>query len=231
MDFDYTGSDLLTANEKALHSYNRWIVDRFVDIAKQHGSKAIVDFGAGIGTLCSIFRDTCNISPIALEIDQDQRNVISLRGFQSVSSIDELPSHVDLIYTSNVLEHIEDDIEALRKLGEHLLPTGRLAIFVPAFNALWSSMDDKVGHYRRYTKRILTRHLEQAGYEIESIKYADSLGFFLALLFKTIGSNSGEPSDASLRFFDRYLWPISRCLDVITHPFFGKNILAVAKKV
>jgi hypothetical protein len=50
----------------------------------------------------------------------------------------------------------------------------------------------------------------------------------LAALFKLIGNESGEPSELSLAVFDRVLWPISRALDFV-NPFFGKNVLAVAK--
>jgi SAM-dependent methyltransferase len=230
MEFSYTGTDLLSSNERALLSYNRWIVEQFVGVFAQNAYSTVVDFGAGIGTLCGLFRDISHVSPIALEIDQAQRDVVAQRGFRTASSIAELPAQVDLIYASNVLEHIPDDVNVLRDLGEHLSPTGRIAIFVPAFKLLWTSMDDKVGHQRRYTKSMPTDHLAQAGYEVESIRYADSVGFFLTLLFKLVGSKSGEPSGASLRIFDRFLWPISRLLDLIAHPFLGKNVLAIAKK-
>lgn len=65
---------------------------------------------------------------------------------------------------------------------------------------------------------------------MESIGYRDSIGFMLALVFKVVGSKSGEPSDLSLWIFDRLLWPVSRALDLIVSPFFGKNVLVVARK-
>jgi hypothetical protein len=60
------------------------------------------------------------------------------------------------------------------------------------------------------------------------MRYCDSIGFVLAVLFKLIGNKSGEPSEFSLKVFDNVLWPASRAVDAI-NPFFGKNVLAVAR--
>jgi hypothetical protein len=95
---------------------------------------------------------------------------------------------------------------------------------------IWTTLDDKVGHLRRYTAKTLTQHLDAAGFKVERIGYRDSVGFLLAILFKIIGSKSGIPSDRSLLIFDRVLFPISRLLDLLASPFFGKNVLAIARK-
>lgn len=89
-------------------------------------------------------------------------------------------------------------------------------------------MDVRVGHHRRYKKGSLVNRLECSGYTVKHISYCDSLGFILSFIFKYIGSKNGEPSSASLRFFDRFLLPISNVMDVIVCGKFGKNILAIA---
>jgi SAM-dependent methyltransferase len=226
--FEYTGSELLVTNEDALRNYNRWIVDQFVQ-SSPAGGRDILDFGAGIGTLSEIYAARTSVRPAVLEVDAKQRDVLRQRGYAPYASLDEVEGKYDLIYTSNVLEHIEDDVAALRALRGHLKPGGRIAIFVPAFRLIWTSMDDKVGHHRRYTKPMLRDHLEAAGFAVERMSYRDSMGFLLALGFKVIGSASGEPSERSLRLFDRYLLPVSRLVDIATHPLLGKNVFAVAR--
>ncbi|MGN6322763.1 MAG: class I SAM-dependent methyltransferase [Dyella sp.] len=230
MDFKYTGTDILSSTESTLANYNTWIARQFADIYLNFEYKTVLDYGAGIGSIATLFRCRTGASPLTLEIDAHQRAILKQREFQCFSNTDQLPFNIDFIYTSNVLEHISDDIAVLRKLEAHLSPKGRIAIFVPAFKLIWTTLDDKVGHQRRYTKRMLRRHLEMSGYKIERMRYCDSVGFMLAVLFKLIGNKDGEPSARSLIIFDRILWPVSRCLDIFTHPFFGKNILAVAKK-
>jgi SAM-dependent methyltransferase len=227
-DFRYSGSALLLATERALKNYNTWIVSTFVRQYKARGATSVLDFGTGTGSLCVIFRDMTGVTPATMEIDGRQREILRTRGFDPFATIDDITGRYDLIYTSNVLEHIEDDVDALKRLREKLTPGGRIAIFVPAFNAIWTSLDDKVGHHRRYTKTTLRASLETAGYAIEEMRYCDSVGFMLAALFKVIGSTSGEPGVFSLTVFDRMLWPISRMVDIV-NPFFGKNVLAVAR--
>jgi len=229
-DFEYTGSDLLVTNEDALRNYNSWIVDQFIrsghPAAQRH---EVLDFGAGIGSLSEIYAAKTSVRPSVLEVDAKQRDILTQRGYAPYARLEDVTGTYDLIYTSNVLEHIEDDVAALRTLRGLLRDDGRLAIFVPAFRMIWTSMDDKVGHHRRYTKRMLRDHLEAAGFTVESMSYRDSVGFMLALGFKVIGSASGEPSERSLRLFDRYLLPVSRAMDTVAHPLFGKNVFAMAR--
>jgi predicted SAM-dependent methyltransferase len=58
-----------------------------------------------------------------------------------------------MIYSSNVLEHIEDDSRALNEMFAKLQINGKLAIYVPAFMFLFSDLDIKAGHFRRYSKK------------------------------------------------------------------------------
>jgi SAM-dependent methyltransferase len=228
--FRYSGTHLLNSGEANLANYNKWISRQFVAVFQRHMYTSVLDFGAGIGSIASLFRQYTGIPPETLEIDPVQAEVLRSRGFSPAQSLDDLAGEFDFVYTSNVLEHIEDDLGVLKQLHAKLASGGRIAIFVPAFQSIWTTLDDKVGHYRRYTKLTISEQLKKAGFEVESIGYKDSIGFMLALIFKVVGSKSGEPSDLSLWIFDRLLWPVSRALDLIASPFFGKNVLVVARK-
>jgi SAM-dependent methyltransferase len=74
-----------------------------------------------------------------------------------------------LVGMFDVLEHIPDDVGALRQLRDALTPEGILLLTVPAGPALWSSFDEASGHCRRYTAQTLRRAAESAGYQVERL--------------------------------------------------------------
>jgi SAM-dependent methyltransferase len=228
----YSGTELLAVGEQALANYNAWIVRQFVRYFRRSDTtgKAVLDFGAGIGTLSVIFERDSGVRPFAVEQDMNQQATLRGRNIETYASLADLRRPMDLIYTSNVLEHIADDVATLVELRETLVEGGKIAIFVPAFESIWTTLDDHVGHHRRYTIAGLGEKLVVAGFEVESMKYCDSLGFLLAYLYKFIGDASGEPSGTSLKMFDRIVFPVSLVVDKATSRLFGKNVLALARR-
>lgn len=77
----------------------------------------------------------------------------------------------DLITMLDVLEHIPDDGEALKRLGSWLTPGGVLLLTVPAYNALWSGEDNVSLHLRRYTAASLGRTMNKAGCGVAKMTY------------------------------------------------------------
>lgn len=73
----------------------------------------------------------------------------------------------DLIGIFDVLEHLPDDLEALRDLKALLNPGGRLLLTVPAHPSLWSCSDETALHCRRYSLGEMRRKLTGAGYTVE----------------------------------------------------------------
>jgi len=231
-DIPYSATDGLVRIEAAMTRYNRWIIGKVIKgYGKTLDSKTrVLDFGAGLGTLSQIFYEKSGVRPDALEIDPGHRLEAARRGFATYSTLAELPVVYDLVFVSNVLEHIEDDVGTLLSLKTHLKDDGALLIYVPAFEAIWTSMDEKVGHIRRYRKKALAEKLRHAGYDVRYIGYCDSLGFILAFLFKFIGSREGDLPMKSLSLYDRFLLPISRTMDVLFSRLFGKNLFVIARK-
>jgi SAM-dependent methyltransferase len=74
---------------------------------------------------------------------------------------------VDLIGIFDVLEHLPDDLQALRDLRDMLVDGGALLLTVPANKSLWSYFDDASHYYRRYSLTELENKLTRAGYSIE----------------------------------------------------------------
>jgi len=223
----YSGFDNLEAMLLA-RNYNQYLlhlISRFVG-----NSRKIVDFGAGIGTFAMAMRNQ-GYSIDCIEPDELQRQIIESHGISAkplLVSIDQ--NQVDYLYSLNVLEHIEDDQAILKEIYSSLVPGGYAFIYVPAFEILFSSMDRKVGHFRRYTKKDLIAKLQSTNFIIEKTQYVDSLGFIAALIFRFINNGSGGLNKRTLVFYDRVIFPISRLCDHLFHNLFGKNVWVLARK-
>lgn len=229
MAFHYTGREEL-AQANLMPGYNAHIAGLFARAVRE--DHIVLDFGAGTGTISELVHDVAHPARIlCVEIDPD--NVAELRGkgFDVVEDLGACATgSVDVVISSNVLEHVEDDLAVLRKLHACLRPGGRAVFWVPAFEILWTSMDDRVAHVRRYTRARLAEVFRRAGFTVEDCAYQDSLGFFVTLLFKLIGSRDGRVSDWSLKLYDRVLFPASRTCDRFCSRFLGKNLVIFARK-
>ena len=69
------------------------------------------------------------------------------------NDINKTKDQYDFIYSSNVLEHIYDDVKSLKQLESKLTKNGTLVLYLPAFQILYSDLDRSVGHFRRYSKK------------------------------------------------------------------------------
>jgi SAM-dependent methyltransferase len=226
---EYSGlQELLNLEE--IKNYNSSIVKE--SLKNIVSPKNVIDFGAGIGTLSMIFREL-SINTKCIEIDEVNKEYLIKRNFSVFDSLSQLKDSADLIFSSNVLEHIEDDLSILKELKKKLSPEGKIFLYLPAKMILWSKMDDVVGHYRRYEINDLKKKCEIAGLKIQSLHYADSIGFFASFAIKLFGynKNSGIGSLSSLKFYDKWIFPLSKFLDSIGFKYLlGKNLILIASK-
>ena len=224
---EYGGTDNLEVMAEAVN-YNRFLLD-MVRSQLSSGDRAL-DIGAGIGTFAqALSEDGRDVT--CFEPDASQRAHIESLGLPAIHNLDDVESSsFDLAYSINVLEHIDDDMGALAKWHDLIKPGGRLVIYVPAFQILFSGMDRKVGHFRRYRKNELQRKVESAGFDVLRTRYADSLGFFATLAYKMIGNGSGEINMRALVAYDRYVFPLSKLMDVPLGGILGKNVVLLARR-
>jgi putative flippase GtrA/SAM-dependent methyltransferase len=224
--FEYSGVENLEAMKQA-QNYNNFLIDL---VRRNLTGSEVLDFGAGAGTFAVPLRGE-EISVACVEPDEQLRNQLMASGFSAYPRIDDVPSaSVDCIYSLNVLEHIEEDGATLAALYDRLRDGGRVIIYVPAFNVLYSKMDELVGHHRRYRRDDLIKKMRSAGFRIDTARYVDSLGFFLAFVYRWIGNDTGVISPTSVKFYDRFLFPVSRLLDRLLLSSFGKNLLVVGTR-
>ena len=230
--FEFTGSEELRAAE-VMENYNRDIASIFRSAwDKASRGRDVLDFGAGIGSITTEFFSQTGVKPITLEIDKELAEIVRTRGFQVIDRIEAVEAaSKDLVFSSNVLEHIQDDTRVIKQIFAVLRTGGVFAIYVPAFPSLYTKYDEKIGHVRRYTRRDLVAKVAAAGFLIEEVSYRDSLGFIAALAFKILaGDRPQAPSIRQLRAYDK-LYPTSRLLDRCgLSKVIGKNLCVIARK-
>lgn len=159
------------------------LIRRFVSLPR---SPHILEAGCGYGGNLAMLRQFGNVD--AFEFDDGARQYASSLADRPVA-YGHLPdnpgftdSRFDLVAMLDVLEHIEDDVGALRALQMRLAEGGAILLTVPAFPWLWSQHDEIHHHKRRYTKASLTAALRMAGLEPWKIGYFNTLLFPLAIV-------------------------------------------------
>ncbi len=104
----------------------------------------------------------------------------------------------DLAVSLDVIEHLEDDLAALRELRRTVAPGGLLLVTVPAYQWLWSGHDVINHHHRRYTRRTLQRVAEQAGWQQARTTYFNSLLLPVAIVLRVLDRFSRKTTESSL---------------------------------
>ena len=209
-------------------NYNEFLADLAHE--KLAGCARTLDFGAGNGLFAELMMERGH-TVICLEPEPALQEVLAGAGFEVCGDLHDLrPESFDGIYSLNVLEHIDDDAGTVVSLSRLLKPGGSLFVYVPAFEILYSAMDAKVGHLRRYRRATLLATCRAAGLEVISAAYADSIGYVASLAYRLVGSRDGSLEPSKVRLYDRYAFPVSRRLDAITHRFLGKNIWVHARR-
>ena len=221
----------------ASRNFFDWVLEEFDPYL--HGR--VLEVGAGMGTITrKLVERHPDLSVVALE---PADNVfLSLNAFAALTlgvdarkeTLDEFAPSViepfDAVLYVNVLEHIDDDERELRRAAEVLRPGGALLVFGPALEGLYSELDHRAGHYRRYSLGRISHIVRAAGLRIVSVRYLDVLGVLPYLVVYRWLRNTSI-SSSSMWGYDRLIVPTSRFLQrVLDRPPLGKNVILVALK-
>jgi SAM-dependent methyltransferase len=104
----------------------------------------------------------------------------------------------DLAVCLDVIEHLDDDLAALRELRRVVAPAGWLLVTVPAYQWLWSGHDEINHHHRRYTRRTLQDVAERAGWRQVRTTYFNSLLLPVAIVLRVLDRFSKKTTESSL---------------------------------
>ncbi len=227
---EYIGKELEAMSFAA--NYHGWIVDEI----SPHLGETVAEIGAGIGSVSKMlltksikklyaFEPSSNMYPFLLEELSNDKRAQAVNGYLKAENS---PVAFDSIVYINVLEHIEDDGAELKNSLELLKSGGKLLLFVPALEWLYSEFDRNVGHHRRYTKRRLKTLVEESGFRIVRLRYFDFVGILPWFVNFVLLENTMNKTGVTL--FDNYVVPVVRRLESIANPPVGKNLLLVAQK-
>lgn len=119
----------------------------------------------------------------SVEYDEDccqflRENVLPDVVQASLTALPFADASFDLVCAYDVIEHIEDDVQALREIKRVLKPGGHFHLTVPAFQMLWSNHDVVNHHYRRYRRNQLLQRVREAGLEARYASYFNAFLFF-----------------------------------------------------
>lgn len=156
--------------------FNRWMADTI----RPYLGETVLEIGAGIGNLT---RQLCDGREryIASDIDEEHmahlRNALRGKRGVEVRHVDlaqagafaELEQSVDSVVCLNVLEHVERDDQGLDNIYRVLRPGGRAIVLVPEGMNVYGTLDEVLGHCRRYSEEELRRKMELAGFQVERV--------------------------------------------------------------
>ncbi len=201
----------------------------------------ILDAGAGTGALMSSLTDLgevwgCDVSPEALAFCR-QRGIGNLVQC-SVERLDFPDNAFDVLTSCDVIEHVEDDNQALREFHRVLRPGGVAVLTVPALRCLWSPHDEVLSHLRRYHRKPLRRMLRAAGFEELKLTYVTS--FLLPLMMihrlwiRCVGASARKTGITPLPYgIDRLFLAIQELEAFFVHTSglpWGASLVAVVRK-
>jgi SAM-dependent methyltransferase len=226
----YPGKDLEAMSFAV--SYHEWILDEF---APYLGS-VVAEVGAGIGSVSKLllarrierlaaFEPSDNMYPL---LEAELRHEPRAEAVHDFFSPRDARAGFDSVVYLNVLEHIRDDRAELRTALEALRPQGHLLLFVPALAWLYSDLDRRIGHVRRYAKNDLARLVTDAGFTIVKARYFDLAGVVPWYVHCVVLRNS--LGSGSVALYDKLVVPAMRRVERRLPPPLGKNVLLVGRK-
>ena len=218
---------------KKLRRYNRWIFSKF----RPFLGRRVLEIGSGIGNITKFLLDrdlviATDVEPKYLALLKNtfgQYKKFMIENFDISGSDTEQyrQYHIDSVICFNVLEHIEKDERALENIFNLLEPKGRLLLFVPSHRWLYGSLDQHLGHHRRYGKEELKERLEKIGFQVILLKHFNRVGILGWYLNGKILGRKRLPS-FQLRIYN-LLVPLFKMEDLLPLPF-GISLLVIAER-
>ena len=225
-------ADLELSGESA-PNYLSWVAE----LCSDRLGHRVLEVGAGLGAITGRYEQGREV----VANDVSASCVESLRerfaGHPNVRVEDrdlrtlELDERFDSVLMVNVLEHIADDVEALRGLSQLLVPGGNIVVYVPALNGLYGALDHKIGHYRRYSVWRLREVFREAGLDPAELRWVNFVAIPAWAAFGRGDVNDPNRSSKLLSLWDRTAVPASRFMEAHVRTPIGLNVLGVGRRL
>jgi SAM-dependent methyltransferase len=201
MDRDYERQTHEAEDRHWWYRGRRTVLDGVLDGLALPADARILDAGCGSGR--NMLELARRGTVAGVELSSASVELARARGVGEViaGSVVELPfadASFDLIVSLDVIEHLDDDLAALREFRRTIAPGGALLITVPAYQWLWSGHDEINYHHRRYTRSTLQRVAERAGWRQARTTYFNSLLLPVAILLRVLDRINTKTTESSL---------------------------------
>ena len=184
---DEHGSHMLGRLGRA-QRFNRWMADTI----RPYCGQRLLEIGSGTGNLTRelVPRDryvASDVNPLYLQTLENltaDRPYLSARytDVTRLASYPRVDGAFDTVVCLNVVEHVDDDRGALENIRAVLAEDGRAIVLVPSGPWNFGTLDEVLGHKRRYTEASLRRVAAEAGFVVKELlrfNRVSSLPWFL----------------------------------------------------
>lgn len=241
--FQYTeddpeGLETLSAISDA-DAFNSWMFDQ----VKPWLHSPVLEIGSGIGNLSKCCLDAgfstvlSDVRPLYCQqlTDRFKENE-NLKEILLMDLVDpdfnnKYLHHIGKFksaFALNVVEHIEDDLTALKNIYKLLDNGGNVAILVPAGQVLYNKLDTNLQHYKRYSASSLQRLMVDAGFEVQKTWYFNALGI-PAWMYGGLTSKEGVIEQGQMSVYNK-LVPVAKLIDGLVFNKIGLSVICVGRK-
>ena len=243
MDKTYEEKYHLLEEEHWWFNSRREIVMKLIELIGTEKNANILEVGCSGGPLIISLKNKGFENIYGIDISKEGINLCKKRGLKNVfltggeqTKFDD--EMFDVVIASDVLEHIKNDSEAVKEWARVLKKTGKLIVFTPAYDFLWSDHDDVNHHYKRYTKNGLVSLLKTTGFEVQRVSYWNFSLFFPAAGIKLLrrilkNKNKGEQLHKTNKITNKLLTNLLHLENFVlghTNLPFGISVFAVGIK-
>ena len=171
---DEYGSHILARLSRAPR-FNAWMADQI----RPYCGQRVLEIGSGVGNLTR--RLVPRTEYVASDINPLYLQVLSALSADrpymkttycdvtDVGSFPRLESAFDTVICLNVIEHVKNDVAALSNIRSALAEGGRAIVLVPQGQWNFGTLDEVLGHERRYSRASLQRLAEECEFQVKTI--------------------------------------------------------------
>jgi SAM-dependent methyltransferase len=216
------------------HKFNQWMFETIRPYCRGN----ILELGSGIGNISRFFiqnhysitlsdADTFYVDYLKRKFNGPKIVSVDLVHKNFRDNYEHLFQAFDTVFLLNVLEHIQNDTQAIGNCGQFLKPGGTMIVLVPAYASLFSKIDRDLDHYRRYTSKSLSQLAPEKNFVVRKVFYFNAMGILAWMYGKLFGLHA-IPSK-KMRTFNR-LVPLAKVIDKILFRKAGLSVIMVAQK-
>jgi SAM-dependent methyltransferase len=205
------------------------------ELIEPHLGDSVLEVGAGLGDFAAqltgrtrlVVADSDPFCLWSLRARLGSRPEVEVRALDLRGEVKVDPP-VDSVVAINLLEHLEEDVRALKTMGSTVVAGGNVVLLVPGYPSLYGEFDRAVGHVRRYTPKTLRQAVEAAGLQVTMLKPVNLLGGVAWWMAVRMGGRA-RPTPTLVKLYDRIIVPLVRASERLIDPPFGQSVICVAR--